>query len=199
VTHPSEVDAVTHEFSQIAVKALHAARQIMVARQHQTQLAHQAAQNAAAQAHRAAQQADLARHWRAEALAARWAAAEAMRERDPQTADAWSERLADSGVDTSTLSDAGALARVECDVTEAAAAEASVVVAEHLAGEYVNEALDAPSEAPAPSPPEGADVTALIADTRVGDAEKSSQPDLTPDQPAASVDTGPVRDTGVTL
>lgn len=130
MTHPSEVDAVTHEFTQIAVKALRAARQIMVARQHQTQLAQQAAQNVAAGAQRAAQQADLARHWRAEALAARWAAAEAMRERDPRTADAWSERLADSGVDTRTLTNDGGLARVEGDVAEATVAEASVVVAD---------------------------------------------------------------------
>ncbi len=199
MTHPSEVDAVTHEFTQIAVKALRAARQIMVARQHQTQLAQQAAQNVAAGAQRAAQQADLARHWRAEALAARWAAAEAMRERDPRTADAWSERLADSGVDTRTLTNDGGLARVEGDVAEATVAEASVVVAEHLAGEYVNEALDAPAEVPAPTPPEGAEVSALIADTNGADAAQTGQPNLTPDTPTPPIETGPERDHGTAL
>lgn len=199
MTHPSEVDAVTHEFTQIASRALIAARQVMAHRQQQTQMAHRAAHNAAV----AAQQAELARHWRAEALAARWAATEAMREHDPRTADAWSQRLEESGVDTDSIRRDAARQdgpeRGEPETPDAATVAASTLVAEHLAAEYVNEGLDAPPEVTAPSPPEAADITALIADTTVGEAEKSSQPDLTPDQPAASVDTGPGRDTGVTL
>lgn len=198
MTHPAEVDAVTHEFTQMAVKALHAARQIMIARQHQTQLAHQAAQNAAGQAQRTTQQAELVRHWRAEALAARWAAAEAMRERDPRTADAWSERLAETGVDTGTLTHGGGLARVEGDVVEATVAEASVVVAEHLAGEYVNEALDAPAAVTAPPLPEGADVSALIADTHAA-ASAPPPPNLAPDTPTPPIETGPEREHGTAL
>lgn len=96
----------------------------------------------------------LAEQWQDASLAARWAAAEATRDVDPQKADAWSERMRDDGIspeDVITLADqmdaadaasvaaadgAGATAPLGTDV------DAQTLVAEALAESLVEHSLD---------------------------------------------------------
>ncbi|MFH5210153.1 hypothetical protein ACHIPZ_18390 [Antrihabitans sp. NCIMB 15449] len=109
----------------------------------------------------------LAEQWQDASLAARWAAAEATRDVDPNTADTWSERMREDGISPEaviTLADqmdvaaaeavaavvgAGSHAPVEAGANEAGIdVDAQTLVAEALAELSVEQTLDA-EDAPA--------------------------------------------------
>lgn len=118
----------------------------------------------------------LAEQWQDASLAARWAAAEATRDADPNTADAWSERMREDGIDPEaviTLAD-------QMDV-----ADAATVAAADGAGVDAREPADASASAPL-----GTDVDAQ---TLVAEALAES---LVEQALAAEPDTAPEFDIG---
>ena len=107
--------------------------------------------------------ADLAARYRLEAMAARWAAADAVRGRDPGTAAAWDERVREAGIEpTDVIRDSAdphpdpvAAGRESGDHGRDLGGDpASELVTEHLAEVYTDQAADRVDSGDRPVPQE---------------------------------------------
>ncbi|MBJ8342947.1 hypothetical protein JGU71_29080 [Antrihabitans sp. YC3-6] len=187
-TETPHLEFVGSELAVLASKALQAARRASEEYRREQQRREQRHDRAERLADRERQRAEraqrisekserLAEQWQNASLAARWAAAEATRDTDPNSADAWSLRMREDGInpeavitladqmdaaDTATVAaadgagvdareaaDAGASAPLGTDV------DAQALVAEALAESFVEHALDAET-APTPDHDSGA-------------------------------------------
>ncbi|MFH5227549.1 hypothetical protein [Antrihabitans spumae] len=183
-TDTPHLEFVGSEIAVMAAKALQAARRASEeyrrAQQRREQRHDRAERLAdrerqrAERAQRNAEKSDLlAQKWQDSSLAARWAAAEATRDVDPQTADAWSQRMREDGIspeavitlaDQMDAADAETVAAVVgagsdprepgdagagADEPSGTDMNAQTLVAESLAESLVEHTLDAET-APAP-------------------------------------------------
>ena len=138
-----ELDPIARELTQHLERALATARRAAQSRTAQRQVTSAAARTPAEVSRT---DADLAARYRVEAMAARWAAADAQRARDPQTAAAWDERVRDAGIDPTRIIatpleplaggvDTGLDRDLSGDPT-------SELVTEHLSEVYTDQAAD---------------------------------------------------------
>jgi hypothetical protein len=136
-----ELDHLARELTQHLERALIAARRAAQSRTAQRQATPVAVRTPADVSR---SDADLAARYRLEAMAARWAAADAQRSRDPQTAAAWDERVRDAGIDptriiATTLGPGGPDTGLDRDLS---GDPTSDVVTEHLSEVYTDQAAD---------------------------------------------------------
>ncbi|GAB2917896.1 hypothetical protein GCM10027047_14520 [Rhodococcus aerolatus] len=162
-----DLDHLVAQLARHLERALIAARRAAQQRLAQQQAARRnAGQERARGAGSDRQTRELAAAHPMEALAARWAAADAVRDRDPVAARAWDDRVTDAGVDLDKVHHDSELPteardRSRSDVeapgtgldatAEAGTAVASDLVVEHLAEVYTDTALDPAPPAAAPT------------------------------------------------
>jgi hypothetical protein len=159
-----ELDHLARELTQHLERALIAARRAAQSRAAQQQMARRTA--AAGDLDRQAR--ELVTSYPVEALAARWAAADAAREQDPVAAQAWDHRVTTAGVDLQKVHNHSEIPGRGHDADAVVGtAGASDLVTEHLAEVYTDTALDPDAPAPAPTV---ADVLAAAHPDGVGGA-----------------------------
>jgi hypothetical protein len=147
-----ELDHLARELTQHLERALIAARRAAQSRAAQQQMARR---NAAAGA-LDRQTRELVTSYPVEALAARWAAADAVREQDPVAAQAWDHRVTTAGVDLQKVLNHSQVpgtdpSSVGVETAVVGTAGASDLVTEHLAEVYTDTALHPDAPAPAPT------------------------------------------------
>jgi len=197
VTSANEVDEIAALAAAATRRTLVVARRAAEARRQARTRPRATASAAAPAAGHAREDAALAAAWRREAIAARWAAADVLRDQDPQTAAAWDERVHAAGIDPDTVREEATTAADTGTSTDPDAA-ASDVVTEHLAGVYTEQAGAATAATEHPGgfralrnlpPPVGSDasVADLIAATHCETPERGHSAAFDP-TPATTAD-----------
>lgn len=150
-----ELDPIARELTQHLERALVTARRAAQSRAAQQQAVRRNTVALAAEQGQGIAR-ELATAHPAEALAARWAAADAAREQDPVAAQAWDHRVTTAGVDLQKVLNHSQVpgtdpSSVRVGTAVVGTAVASDLVTEHLAEVYTDTALHPDAPAPAPT------------------------------------------------